>query len=57
MDMGNLLQQASGGELLVAVGIALIILSITAGIISLAVFVHSGKKLKLRLEQEYGDNG
>ncbi|MCR4807030.1 MAG: hypothetical protein K5857_05080 [Lachnospiraceae bacterium] len=46
----------SGSELLMAVGIALIVISIAAGIVSLFVFNHTGKKLKAKLEQEYGNN-
>ena len=54
--MGNVLQEMSGGQLLIIWGIVLIILAITGGIISFAVFSHTGKKLKEKLKQEYGVN-
>lgn len=55
--MGTVLQQMSSSELIMASGIALIILAAVTGIISIVAFVCTGKKLKSKLEQEYGDNG
>ncbi len=55
--MLELFKQMSGSELIMYLGIALIALAVVAAIISIVIFVSSGKRLKSKLEQEYGDNG
>ncbi len=46
----------TGSELLMILGIVLIVFALAAGMICFCVFVHTGKKLKSKLRQEYGDN-
>ena len=44
-------------ELILSFGITLIAVAVVGAIVSVIAFIHSGKKLKNKLEQEYGDNG
>ena len=47
----------SGSELLFYGGIAVIALSVVLGLVSIIIFMHTGRKIHEKLEREYGKPG